>query len=180
MRNHCSSAIQAQDVAVAGIKNYVRTENALEIIYTGLLKGADTLLIPFEQAAGVSSTYIIPLDGLSSASQKFSLAEASGNGNNQESANRLLNGQSHDPIQAGTRLILHYNVQDNAFYDTIQNIANTVLRRVHVEIYLSNEAELKTTPMDLEPGKSANLLLPATDRPFDTWRAHVDREDGRD
>ena len=116
---------------------------------------------------------------LSEAAQKFYLAKFAGNGNGQESANRLIKRQTHDQIQAAARLILRYNAQVNAFYGTIQNIANSVSRQVYVEIYFSDGAELETAAMDLATGKSANLLLPATEQPFDTWRAHADREDDR-
>ena len=55
----------------------------------------------------------------------------------------------------------------------MENTTGETLRRVRVEIHLSNGAELgPTTPLDLAPGQMAEITLPATKQRFETWSAH--------
>ena len=76
-------------------------------------------------------------------------------------------------IRAGARLVLSYDAASNAFIGNVENTTDTTLRRVRVEVHLSNGIELgPTTPADLAPGQSLDIMLPATDRPFTTWSAH--------
>ena len=74
---------------------------------------------------------------------------------------------------AGARLVLSYDSASNAFIGAVENTTDTTLRRVRVEVHLSNGIELgPTTPTDLAPGQSLDITLPATERPFTTWSAH--------
>ena len=53
------------------------------------------------------------------------------------------------------------------------NTTKATLKRVRVEVHLSNGVELgPTTPMDLAPGQSIDVSLPATGQNFATWGAH--------
>ena len=94
-------------------------------------------------------------------------------------------GDTFDQLRAGSRLIVSYNATDNAFWGTVENVSETTLDRVRVEIHLSNGVELGPTPsIDLSPGEIADVRLDATSQPFDTWSAHAEvgggEEDGEE
>ena len=98
-----------------------------------------------------------------------------GGGDGEESANQLGKSDTYDELRAGSRLILSYDAESNAFAGTVANITEAPLSRVRVEIHLSNGVELGPTPaVDLAPGASAAVSLAAPDRPFDTWSAHAE------
>ena len=98
-----------------------------------------------------------------------------GGGDGEESANQLGKSDTYDELRAGSRLILSYDAESNAFTGTVANITEAPLSRVRVEIHLSNGVELGPTPaVDLAPGASAAVSLAAPDRPFDTWSAHAE------
>ena len=81
--------------------------------------------------------------------------------------------EKYDVVRAGARLILSYDTPSNAFTGTVENTTGETLRRVRVEVHLSNGIELgPTTPRDLDPGQSADITLPASTASFDTWSAH--------
>lgn len=97
----------------------------------------------------------------------------SGGDAGEESARRYALNETYDETRAGARLILSYDADANAFVGTVRNAANAALNRVRVEVHLSNGTELgPTVPVDLAPGESAEVSLPATDEPFETWGAH--------
>ena len=94
-------------------------------------------------------------------------------GDGEESGTQYGLTEKYDVVRAGARLILSYDASSNAFTGTVENTAQDTLRRVRVEVHLSNGIELgPTTPLDLAPGQVANITLPATTEPFDTWSAH--------
>ena len=83
-----------------------------------------------------------------------------------------LNDQ-YDKVRNGARLILNYDTQSNSFKGTVENTTNETLKRVRVEVHLSNGKELgPTTPEDLAPGDKREVLLAATSTNFDRWTAH--------
>ena len=81
--------------------------------------------------------------------------------------------EKYDVVRAGARLILSYDASSNAFMGTVENTAQDTLRRVRVEVHLSNGIELgPTTPRDLTPGQVTDITLPASNGPFESWSAH--------
>ncbi len=91
----------------------------------------------------------------------------------EESNTQFALGDKYDEVRAGARLALAYDTDANAFVGTVENTTSTTLNRVRVEVHLSNGTELgPTTPVDLGPGESAVIDLPATEEPFTTWSAH--------
>ena len=91
----------------------------------------------------------------------------------EEAGTQFALDETFDEIRAGARLVLSYDAASNAFIGAVENTTDTTLRRVRVEVHLSNGTELgPTTPADLAPGQSLDITLPATDRPFTTWSAH--------
>ena len=99
--------------------------------------------------------------------------EGESDGDNEEAGTQFGLNESFDEVRAGARLALSYDAAVNAFTGTVENTTGATLRRVRVEVHLSNGTELgPTTPVDLAPGQEAAITLPATSQPFETWSAH--------
>ena len=80
---------------------------------------------------------------------------------------------TYDNVRGGARLIISYDRGNNAFTGTVENTTVGTLRRVRVEVHLSNGIELgPTTPVDLASGDTAEATLEASSQPFKTWSAH--------
>ncbi len=98
----------------------------------------------------------------------------------EEGGQQLAPDQRYDQTRSGARLIIWYVPSRNAFYGTVENTTNQVLRRVWVEVHLSDganaiAAELgPTTPTDLSPGARLFINLSAADQTFDGWSPHVE------
>ena len=91
----------------------------------------------------------------------------------EESGARLALNETYDEVRAGARLILSYDVTTKAFTGTVQNTTSATLRRLRVEVHLSNGTELgPTTPVDLAPGQATDVVLPAAGQSFTSWSAH--------
>ena len=107
----------------------------------------------------------------SESSEHGNGSEASEGG--EESGTQFALGETFDQIRAGARLILSYDSSANAFTGTVENTTRDTLNRVRVEVHLSNGIELgPTTPIDLAPGQTADITLPASSDPFISWSAH--------
>ena len=97
----------------------------------------------------------------------------SGEGGGEESATQYGPGDTFYMTRAGARLVLSYDAASQAFTGTVTNITGATLSSVRVEVHLSNGVELgPTTPMDLAPGQTIPVTLPATGQVFATWGAH--------
>ena len=91
----------------------------------------------------------------------------------EESGTELALDASYDAVRNGVRLILAYDAQSASFHGTVKNTTSKTLKRVRVEVHLSNGKELgPTTPTDLDPGEERSVKLTATDKDFDRWTAH--------
>ena len=105
----------------------------------------------------------------------------SGEGDGEESTTQYGLTDTYDVVRAGARLIVSYDDSWNTFRGTVENTTSETLRRVRVEIHLSNGVELgPTTPLDLAPGQMAEITLPATKQRFETWSAHPEVGGGAD
>ncbi len=102
----------------------------------------------------------------------------------EESGTELALSETYDQVRNGVRLILAYDAQSSSFNGTVENTTDKLLKRVRVEVHLSNGRELgPTTPADLDPGKKTDVKLTATSKDFDRWTAHPEvgsGEHGRD
>ena len=99
--------------------------------------------------------------------------EGESDGDGEESGTQYGLNETFDEVRAGARLLLSYDATSNSFNGTVENTTGATLRRVRVEVHLSNGTELgPTTPTDLAPGEVAGIALPATSQPFATWSAH--------
>ena len=97
----------------------------------------------------------------------------------EESNVELTLTDTYDKVRNGARLILNYDTQSNAFKGTVENTTDETLKRVRVEVHLSNGKELgPTAPGDLAPGEKREILLAATSTDFDKWTAHPEVGEG--
>ena len=95
----------------------------------------------------------------------------------EESGTQFGLGDTYDAVRAGARLIIAYDRARNAFVGTVRNVTNGALERVRVEVHLSNGIELgPTTPVDLAPGQVVDVVLEASEQPFESWSAHPEVE----
>ena len=91
----------------------------------------------------------------------------------EESGTQFTLGETFNEVRAGARLILSYDSNANAFTGTVENTTGAMLSRVRVEVHLSNGIELgPTSPVDLAPGHTHDINLPASGEPFTSWSAH--------
>ncbi len=97
----------------------------------------------------------------------------------EESGTELARNEGYDEIRNGVRLILAYDGQSNSFNGTVENTTDKILKRVRVEVHLSNGKELgPTTPFDLDPGEKRDVELSETNTDFDSWTAHPEVGNG--
>ena len=90
-------------------------------------------------------------------------------------ANSLAADATFDEVRNGARLVLAYDDASNSFRGSVENVSNSVLTRVRVEIHLDNGAELgPTTPTDLAPGETLDIVLPSTPESVHTWTTHAE------
>ncbi|MDE2898373.1 MAG: hypothetical protein OXO54_08620 [Chloroflexota bacterium] len=96
-------------------------------------------------------------------------------GSEEGSGANLALDETFDAVRGGARLILAYDAASNAFTGTVANTTDGILRQVRIEVHLSNGVELgPTTPVDLQPGQTVPVTLPATAAPFTGWIAHAE------
>jgi len=80
-----------------------------------------------------------------------------------------------DEVRNGARLILSYEKESDSFNGTVENTTNEILKRVRVEVHLSNGMEIgPTVPTDLKPGEKRAVNLVASNKDFESWSAHAE------
>ena len=136
----------------------------LALAFTGCLEGSESGEHDEGSESGEHS-------GGSESGEHDEGSESSEDG--EESGTQYALGETFDEVRAGARLVLSYDSAANAFTGTVENTTGDTLRRVRVEVHLSNGIELgPTTPVDLAPGRVADITLPASSQPFTSWSAH--------
>jgi len=91
----------------------------------------------------------------------------------EESGTELSVNEKYDTVRNGARLLLVYDAPSNAFVGSVANTTDKTLKKVRVEVHLSNGIELgPTTPADLDPGEKMDIKLAATSEEFVGWTAH--------
>ena len=92
----------------------------------------------------------------------------------------LAPNQRYDQTRNGARLVMVYNSRNDAFYGIVENTTNRTLRRVRVEVHLSDAANAITaelgpsTPANLAPGRTLLINLSAAGQSFAGWSPHVE------
>ena len=95
----------------------------------------------------------------------------------EESSVRYGLTDTYDQVRNGARLIISYDAATDAFTGTVTNTTSGILTQVRVEVHLYNGMvtvdELGPTPnVDLMPGESHAITLPAMSQSFNEWVAH--------
>ncbi len=99
--------------------------------------------------------------------------EGEGEGEGEESGVYVGRGDVWDAIRRGARLVLAFDPVSNAFTGRVENMTDSMLCAVRVEVHLSNGTELGPTERtDLPAGQSIEVQLPTGGDRFDTWTAH--------
>ena len=83
----------------------------------------------------------------------------------------------YDNVRNGARLVISYNAATDAFTGTVTNTTGAILTQVRVEVHLYDGPvtvdELgPTLNVDLNPGESHSVTLPAMGHSFTEWVAH--------
>ncbi len=101
--------------------------------------------------------------------------DAGGKGEGKEDGTQFGLGDVYDVVKNGTHLVLSFDAKSNSFIGTVENTTKKVLRKVRVEVHLSNGIELgPTAPVDLEPGEKVEVKLEASEKDFETWSTHAE------
>ena len=101
--------------------------------------------------------------------------EARERGGEASSVDALARDATFDEVRGGARLVLKFDDASNSFLGSVENTSDRVLTRVRVEVHLDNGAELgPTTPTDLAPGETLDIVLPSTPESFDSWTTHAE------
>ena len=96
-------------------------------------------------------------------------------GEGEEDGTQFSKSDVYDVVKRGTRLILKYDAESNSFVGTVENTTNELIKKVRVEVHLSNGIELgPTTPIDLKPGGKITVEIKATEKEFKTWSTHAE------
>ena len=97
------------------------------------------------------------------------------NGGEAIGANSLAADAAFDEVRNGARLVLKFDDASNSFRGSVENVSDRLLTRVRVEIHLDNGTELgPTTPTDLAPGETLEIVLPSTPESFSAWTTHAE------
>ena len=100
-----------------------------------------------------------------------------GEGSGEESNARYGPGDTFWMTRKGVRLDLRYDAATRTFRGSATNITGAAIRNVRVEVHLSNGVELgPTTTMDLAPGQTVEVTLPATGQAIAQWGAHAESD----
>ncbi|MFC2168130.1 hypothetical protein ACFLRW_04025 [Acidobacteriota bacterium] len=96
-------------------------------------------------------------------------------GEGEETGPRIEFGGTHDEVRKGSRLILTFDKESSAFLGTVENLTEKTLTGVRIEVHLSNGTELgPTEPVNIAPGKKADVNLSAEGETFEWWKAHAE------
>lgn len=101
--------------------------------------------------------------------------DVEGKGEGEEDGTQFGKADLYDDIKNGAHLVLSYNAANNSFTGTVENLTQEVIKKVRIEVHLSNGIELgPTTPKDLKPGEKILVELNATEKAFETWSTHAE------
>ena len=101
--------------------------------------------------------------------------ESGGSGSEEGSGATLTKDEIFDAVRGGARLVMGYDAASNSFNGVVENTTNDPLNNVRIEVHLSNGTELgPTTPVDMRPGETYAISMPATQEPFTGWIAHAE------
>ncbi len=93
----------------------------------------------------------------------------------EESGEKLALTDIYDHVRKGVRLVLAFHNASSSFIGSVENVTDKTIKKVRVEVHLSNGVELDPTErMDLAPGEKAGVKLEAKGHVFEWWKAHAE------
>ncbi len=93
----------------------------------------------------------------------------------EESGEKLALTDIYDHVHKGVRLVLAFHNASSSFIGSVENVTDKTIKKVRVEVHLSNGVELDPTErMDLAPGEKAGVKLEAKGHVFEWWKAHAE------
>lgn len=99
--------------------------------------------------------------------------ETDGGGEHEESGTEYGLADRYDNVRNGAHLVLAWSAEAGSFEGTVTNVTGATLKRVRVEVHLSNGLELgPTEPRDLKAGERMVVSLITSRRDFERWSAH--------
>ena len=145
----------------------------LLVILSALLYAcADTNNLPTGESGEVGHNEGAEESGAQFTGESGEVAHDEGD---EESGAQFTKANTYDAIRKGARLTLRFDASANAFVGSVTNTIDQPLRRVRVEVHLSNGTELgPTTPKDLPAGNTMPIELDALGETFNTWSAHAE------
>jgi len=97
----------------------------------------------------------------------------------EESGKALGLDETYDQVHNGIRLILAYNRASFSFIGSVENVTGKTIKKVRVEVHLSNGTELDPTePRDLAPNEKSGVKIDAAGQVFDWWKVHAESDSG--
>ncbi len=101
--------------------------------------------------------------------------DVDGKGEDEEDGTQFGLSDVYDVVKNGAHLVLSFDAESNSFIGTVENTTKEVLRKVRVEVHLSNGIELgPTISADLKPGEKIEVKLEASEKDFETWSTHAE------
>lgn len=96
-------------------------------------------------------------------------------GEGEEDGTQFSKTDVYDVVKNGAHLILSFDAANNSFTGTVENVSQETIKKVRVEVHLSNGIELgPTKPKDLKPGERISVEINATEKAFETWSTHAE------
>jgi len=93
----------------------------------------------------------------------------------EESGEKLALTDIYDHVRKGVRLVLAFHNASSSFIGSVENVTDKTIKKVRVEVHLSNGVELGPTErMELAPGEKAGVKLEAKGHVFEWWKAHAE------
>lgn len=96
-------------------------------------------------------------------------------GEPEESGTQYGLSETATEIRSGVELVIRFDGARRAFAGTVKNGTDATVRQVRVEVHLSNGVELgPTANVELRPGQSEPVELPAGSQEFNKFSTHVE------
>ena len=99
-------------------------------------------------------------------------------GGGEEAATQFDPGDTFDTVRKGARLVLKYDAASETFKGEVTNTTDATLKSVRVEVHMRSGMQVielgPTKPMDLAPGQTITVRLPAPGQMVDSWGAHAE------
>lgn len=99
----------------------------------------------------------------------------------EEKGTKMKINEKFDEVRKGVKMILTYDKTSSSFVGTVENVTEKTIKKVRIEVHLSNGLELgPTTPINLAAGIKSDVKLSAEGQSFKWWKAHAESGEGEE